>query len=159
MKSLSTKNLIRKIFQHSLSAIILLLMFSCSSEDEITRVDFSTLINLNWQLQSVTESGKAPVQTTPGDSIFIVFRNNGRLEGHAQGLCGNYYGGIFSVSGNEISFDSLNSTEAACEGSLYWDYYSLLFQINSFSSANNELYLYTADKRKKITYVKTMVSK
>jgi heat shock protein HslJ len=159
MKSLSAKNLVRKIFRHNLSAIILLLLFSCAPEDEITRVDFSTLINLNWQLQSVTESGKTPVQTTSGDSIFIVFRNNGRLEGHAQVLCGNYYSGVFTVSGNEISFDSLTSTEAVCQGSLYWDYYSLLFQINSFSSANNELYLYTADKRKKITYIKTMVSK
>ncbi len=136
----------------SLLGFIALSLLSCMIENEINGCDFKRVISNQWRFVAFDSSGII-TEAAPADTILLIFKTSGQIQGKARGLCGNnYYGFYFLENCKAINFYSMYSTKVLCPdpSSLYWDYYFKLEYVNSFYVDVSELHLYYGSMSKLI---------
>lgn len=114
---------------------------SCKKDIIQVPYDINKIFNTSWQFIAFDSSGIV-TKLDNADTIFLSFKENNRIEGTSQGLCGNNYFGVYYINGNKISYDSLISTEMLCPRSRYWEYYYDLKYVNYFYVSDSQLFLY-----------------
>lgn len=114
---------------------------SCKKDIIQVPCNIDRITNTSWQFIAFDSIGIGTKIDT-ADTIFLSFKENNRIEGSSQGLCGNFYFGVYYIDGNKISFDSLISTELPCPLSRYWEYYYNLKSSNYYNVSDSQLFLY-----------------
>ncbi len=93
----------------------------------------------SWKLKTMNGS---ELKLSSVKEVSLVFDKTGKISGF--GGCNNYFG-VYTASGDALTFSEIGSTKMACDDMMTEsDYFNLLKKTDKYGVTNNVLTLYSA---------------
>jgi heat shock protein HslJ len=142
-----------KSFTCSLAMCVALV--SCEKSAPITEpLSSRALPGTSWRLERIDTVGGGSMPLLAADTILLAFDDGRHFSGAGHGLCANTYFGVYSLpSGDSLHMDTISTTKMGCRpGSLYGDYWRLLWKADHYQGPDGQLSIYCDQKSRRLVF-------